>query len=329
MTYFLGADVGGTKTDVVVVDGAGRVLGFARAGRGNPEEVGFDGLHAVLADAATRALAQASLGTEDVVGAGFGVAGYDWPHDLPPITAAIARLGLTCPVGVVNDAVPGLVIGSREGWGVGLVSGTGCNCWGWDRDHRREGRVTGHGTMLGEHAGAGELVHRAMQTVGHAWTRRIGPTALTEAFVAHAGAEDVEDLIAGYAVHRLRIGAEAALVVFEVAAAGDAAAQGLVEWAGRELGELANAVVRQLGFEQLEFDLVLTGGMFAAGDALVDPLRRTVHGFAPGARLVHLAAPPVLGAAMIGMERSGHRPDARVRAALLASRAAADGSDHR
>ena len=82
------------------------------------------------------------------------------------------------------------------------------------------------------------------------------------------------------------------------------------------------AVARQLDFQALEFDVVMAGGMFAGGDRLIESMRRTVNGFAPGARLVHLSAPPVLGAALIGMEQAGLKPDSAVRAALAHTYAA-------
>ena len=67
---------------------------------------------------------------------------------------------------------------------------------------------------------------------------------------------------------------------------------------------MANAVIRQLEFENLAFDVVMTGSMFEGGDLLVAPMRETIHKFAPKARLVRLNAPPVLGAVMLGMEAS-------------------------
>ena len=85
--------------------------------------------------------------------------------------------------------MPGLVIGSEEGWGVVAVSGTGSNCRGWDRERKREGRVTGHGVLMGEGAGGSELMHRCMQLVGYAWTKRGPMTKLAEALAAHAGAK--------------------------------------------------------------------------------------------------------------------------------------------
>lgn len=319
MAFFLGVDVGGTKTHAIVADETGRVVGFGKAGTGNPESVGQDGLLAVLTQSTSQALAQAGIAIDALAGAGLGIAGYDWPADLPAFDATLARLGLICPYRVVNDAVPGLVIGAHDGWGVSIVAGTGCNCRGWDRERRREGRVTGYGISMGEAAGSSELVARAMQLVNFAWIKRTGPTALTPAFCAHVGAADEQDLIAGYTTGRYAIGAESAAVVFRVAAEGDAVAGELIDWAGRELGELVKAVARQLDFQALAFDVVMVGGMFAGGQRLIDSLNRTVLDFAPRARLVRLSAPPVLGAALIGMEQAGLHPSDAVRAVLAAT----------
>jgi N-acetylglucosamine kinase-like BadF-type ATPase len=186
-----------------------------------------------------------------------------------------------------------------------VVSGTGCNCWGWDRTRRRIGQVTGSGLAMGEGAGGSELVAKAVQAVAHAWTRRGPPTQLTEALLKHTGARDAEGLLEGLCTARIWLDASAALLVFEVAAAGDAIARGVIRWAGQELGELANAVIRQLEFEALEFDVVLVGSMYEAGPALIEPMRATVEALAPRARLVRLTSPPVVGAVLLGMQMAG------------------------
>ena len=200
---------------------------------------------------------------------------------------------------------PGLVAGSEEGWGVVVVSGTGSNCRGWDREHKREGRVTGHGVLMGEGAGGSELVHRCMQIIGYSWTKRLPKTALADAIIAHVGAKDLEDLLRGYTTYEYQVGAEAARIVFRVAEEGDQVARDLIHWAGTELGELANAVIRQLEFENLAFDVVMTGSMFEGGPMLIEPMRETIHKLAPKARLVRLSVPPVIGAVMLGMEAGG------------------------
>jgi N-acetylglucosamine kinase-like BadF-type ATPase len=302
MPYYLGADLGATKTHTLIVDETGRALGFGESGPGNHESIGYDGMFNSMQQGLDMALRSAGLRKTDIAGAGFGVAGYDWSSEYDATAAVIDRLELNAPSKFVNDAVPGLVAGSEEGWGVVVVSGTGSNCRGWDREHKREGRVTGHGVLMGEGAGGTELLHRGMQLVGYAWSKRGPATALADAFVKHVGAKDLEDLMRGYTTDEYQIGAEAAPIVFRVAEAGDPVARELVRWGGVELGEMANAVIRQLEFENLAFDVVMTGSMFEGGALLIEPMRETIHKFAPKARLVRLRVPPVIGAVILGME---------------------------
>ena len=313
MRYYLGADLGATKTHTLIVDETGRALGFGESGPANHESVGYDGMFQSMHDGLEQALRSARLKKEQISGAGFGVAGYDWPSEVEATVAVIDRLGLNAPYKFVNDAVPGLIAGSDEGWGVVVVSGTGSNCRGWDREHKREGRVTGHGVLMGEGAGGSELMHRCMQIVGYSWTKRLPRTALADAIIAYVGAKDLEDLMRGYTTYEYQIGAEAARIVFRVAEEGDEAALDLICWAGTELGEMANAVIRQLQFENLTFDVVMTGSMFEGGAPLIEPMRETIQKLAPKARLVRLRVPPVVGAVILGMEADGFQASPEIR----------------
>src|SRR5258706_4440694 len=159
--------------------------------------------------------------------------------------------------------------------------------------------------MMGEGAGGTELMHRSMQLVGYAWSKRGPMTKLVDALVEYVGTKDLNDLMRGYTTNEYQIGAEAAPIVFPVAHEGDQVARELIHWAGSELGEMANAVIRQLEFENLAFDVVMTGSMFEGGPLLIEPMRETIHKLAPKARLVRLKTPPVLGAVMLGMEAAG------------------------
>jgi N-acetylglucosamine kinase-like BadF-type ATPase len=313
MHYYLGADLGATKTHTLIVDETGRALGFGESGPANHESAGYDGMFQAMYRGMEQALDTAGLKKEQITGAGFGVAGYDWPSEIEATAAVIDQLGLRAPYKFVNDAVPGLIAGSEEGWGVVVVSGTGSNCRGWDREHKREGRVTGHGILMGEGAGGSELMHRCMQIIGYSWTKRLPKTALADAMIAHVGAKDLEDLMRGYTTYEYHVGAEAARIVFRVAEDGDRAARDLIRWAGTELGEMANAVIRQLEFENLSFDVVMTGSMFEGGARLIEPMRETIHKVAARARLVRLRVPPVFGAVMLGMETNGLKVSPSIR----------------
>ena len=78
MRYYLGADLGATKTHTLIVDETGRALGFGESGPGNHESVGYDGMFQSMQAGMEQALHAAGLKKEDITGACFGVAGYDW-----------------------------------------------------------------------------------------------------------------------------------------------------------------------------------------------------------------------------------------------------------
>jgi N-acetylglucosamine kinase-like BadF-type ATPase len=304
---FLGIDIGGTKTHALLADEQGRAVGFGEGGPGNPDGVGHDGMAAVMQASLEAALTQAGASRAQIAGAGFGIGGLDWPAQHPLMLETIARLGLDCPVEAVNDAILGLLAGSEQGWGVSVVAGTGCNCWGIDRQ-RRTGQVTGLGAWMGEAAGAGELVHAAIVAIAREWTHRGPPTALTQAFAQRVGAADALDLLEGLGMGRFQIRASAAPLVFAVAREGDPVALELVRWAGRELGDLAVGVIRQLHFENEAFEVVLAGSFYKGSPLVAEELGRMVQRVAPAARLVRLHAPPVVGGALLGMDLSGRDP---------------------
>jgi N-acetylglucosamine kinase-like BadF-type ATPase len=305
MPYFLGADLGGTKTHMLIADQDGQAAGFVEIGPGNHQSVGYEGTREILQSGVQLVLAHAGLDISQINGASFGIAGYDWPSHMPIMLSMIDELGMQAPYSIHNDAIPGLVAGAEDGWGVSVVSGTGCNCWGWDRQRTREGRVTGFGIMMGEGAGATEVVYRAMQMIGYAWTQRGTKTVLSELFVQAAGAKSLDDLLEGYTEFRYHLSPQTARLVIQAAGEGDQVAQEIIAWAGRELGELACAVIRQLEFEDMAFEVVLAGSMFESGPALIEPMRQTTEKIAPLVKLVRLAIPPVIGAVLIGMEQGG------------------------
>jgi N-acetylglucosamine kinase-like BadF-type ATPase len=306
MQYFLGIDCGGTKTHALLADEAGQAVGFGSGGPGNWESVGYDGLSRVLVDTTRQALEMSRLTIAQIAGAGMGLAGYDWPSQRQAHLDAIRPLGLQAPVAIVNDATLGIVAGSAEGWGVSVDAGTGCNCRGWTRDHKREGRaVGGAGYWSGEAAGGSDIITRAMRAISFEWTCRGPVTALTPAFIEKTGAKNLDDLMEGMYLGRYDLDPSLVMTVFQVASAGDAQALEVMRWAGDQLGQMVCGVIRQLHLESDAFDVVLIGSLLDGHPLLTDSLRETIQALAPGSRLVRLTLPPVVGGVLLGMETAG------------------------
>jgi len=304
MSYYLGIDVGATKSHALIADQWGQALGFGRAGPGNHEVIGWEGHRKVLVDITQQAIETAGIRLPEINGAGFGLAGYDWPTQRKPSMDAIASLGLDCPVEAVNDAVLGIFAGTSEGWGISIIAGTGENCWGVDRE-RNYGRMTGNSMLMDEYGGAATIVYKAVRAIARAWSLRGPQTALAETFMHHTGASNCTDLLEGMVTGIYEIDADIAPLVFEVADSGDNVAIEILRWAGSGLGEMINGVVRQLKFEDQVFEVIMAGSTFKGGDLLTKPMMEAVWELAPGANFLRLEAPPVIGGVLLGMELAG------------------------
>jgi N-acetylglucosamine kinase-like BadF-type ATPase len=302
--YFLGVDAGGTKTHALIVNDKGEAVGFGRGGRGNWEGIGLDGLTKALQTAVAQALKMAGISAKQISGAGMGLAGYDWPSQREMILGAIRPVGLDCPLEIVNDATLGIFAGTSAGWGISVVSGTGCNCRGRGKDLRSEGRVAGGGSRWsGEYAGGGDIIARAMRAVTFEWNKRGPATALSPVFLEMTGAKNLDELVEGVYIGRYKFEAAYVLKIFEVAAQGDPEALAVIRWAGDELGQMACGVICQLGLENEPVEVVLIGSLYNSHPLMTESLEETVRAVAPAARFIRFEAPPVIGAALLGMEQ--------------------------
>ena len=305
MRYFLGIDVGSSKTHALIVDESGQCLGFGKSGGGNHQGRGYEVTTEAIRESFEQASKMAGLNAGQIAGAGFGIAGYDWPSELEDHLRCIDdATGLTCPVEVVNDGLNGLMAGTTHGWGVNVTAGSGVNVRG--RDQRgREGRIVGNGTYFGEYGGGIEIVGSALQEVSYAWIKRNPPTTLTQIFLTATGAKSEIDLMEGLSNGYYHLYPAIAIQIFEAAQAGDEAAQRVIRFSGQELGHLTVAVIRQLGLEAEAVEVVQSGSVFDGGALLSEPMREIILAAAPQAIIIRLDAPPVLGSLLLGMEAGG------------------------
>ncbi|MCZ2126638.1 MAG: hypothetical protein LC099_02560 [Anaerolineales bacterium] len=315
--YFLGVDVGSSKTHALIADERGQCVGFGEAGCGNYQMVGYDGLREVLLKSTDGALKMSGVEKGQIAGAGFGVSGCDFPSDREPHLREIAALGLTCPLDVVNDGTLGLLAGATRGIGVNVTAGSSNNCRARNAQGV-EGRIVGNGAMFGEYGGASEILARGLQMVNYAWIKRIPPTALTKIYVEAVGAKDELDLMEGLSNGNYHLFHYLVLQIAQAAREGDAAALEIFYWAGAELGMLAVAAARQIGMENDALEIVQSGSVFKAGELITAAMKATVLKHCPKAKLIRLDAPPATGAVLLGMEQA-QTDGYAVRDALLQS----------
>ena len=204
-----------------------------------------------------------------------------------------------------NDTVAGLRAGSPDGWGVGVVVGQGINGVGIAPNGRRA-RFAGLGPISGDRGGGGSLGMEALGAAVRAQDGRAGRTSLEVLVPAHFGLRRPLDVTAELYTGRIPEGrtSELAAVAVEAARAGDAVALRLLGDLADECASFAIAAIRRLRLSRHPVPVVLSGGVArGAGELLADAVAERVAAVAPRARVVVLEAPPVLGAALLALDR--------------------------
>lgn len=290
---FVGVDGGGTKTRAVVLNGRRQVLGEGAAGPSNPLRVGVRDASLAVREAVERACAAARVRRVDIVAAEVGLAGVRREDIRAAMRAALNELGIKS-LEVVTDADIALY-GATEGKpGLVIIAGTGSICCG---RNARGGHVCagGWGPLAGDEGSGSWIARRGLQAVAHATDGRGQETPLVAAACEYFNVTSPDDLsTALYAPHATndRI-AGFGRVVIEAAERGDKVSAAIVADAGRELGRAAAAVIRRLRMGGGRFQVGYVGGVFAAGELILAPLREEVTRVAPKANL----APPLLSPA--------------------------------
>ena len=187
MLMFLAIDAGGTSTRAVLVDSAGRCLGYGRAGGGNPTSAGIANAVAAVGEAAEQAVDQGHLSAE-TASSRRPWRSSRWPGRTPRVRGA----------GVGPPCRTGFRAGLREPDLLGIFhSGTHNR---WVRHGRRHGNaavrvvggrldrtVGGRGWLLGDAGGGFWIGHRVARAVVAALDGQGPPTALTERLLTAVG----------------------------------------------------------------------------------------------------------------------------------------------
>jgi N-acetylglucosamine kinase-like BadF-type ATPase len=276
---YVGVDGGGTHTTAVVGiessenDG---IIGWGTGGPANPSATGHEPAAEQIHAAIAGALTQAGLpsGAVSVVRVVMGVAGANRPADRARLIGLVAgRLSIeTARIQVLEDVALILPAAGLD-VGVALVAGTGSSAYGIAPDGRST-TVGGWGYLIGDEGSAFAVGRDALRAVLRA-DDGFGPaTELTGAMARKFGLGQPRDLIrVVYQSQSPRMTmAMLAPLVVETAKDGDAVASRILVRAGQDLGKFARAVAKRLSLPE-GLSVVGTGGIFNAGELILEPLR--------------------------------------------------------
>lgn len=214
-------------------------------------------------------------------------------------------------VEVRNDTFAILRAGVDEPEGVAVVCGAGINCVGMVPDGRTA-RFPAIGRISGDWGGGSGLAEEAMWFASRSEDGRGEPTELARTLPAHFGLDSMYALIEAVHLGHIELDRKHELtpVLFATGAAGDPVARALVHRLAEEVVAMASVALTRLGLLDEEAPVVLGGSVLAARHPqLDDAIAELLAVRAPKAVIRVVAEPPVLGAGLLGLDRTGAAPE--------------------
>jgi N-acetylglucosamine kinase-like BadF-type ATPase len=323
----LAVDGGDSKTDVVLVGADGLLIGAKRVTLSS--HFGLDRVGAADAlDAAIRSACRSfgvNANGRPIADIGvYCLAGADLPVDERRIHRDLSARRWTRKTLVRNDTLAVLRAGTDRGWGVAIVCGSGMNAAAVAPDGRVV-RFAALGEISGDLAAGGGWI--GMMALAHAVRAEDGRgpqtslERLVPAFFKLSSPSAVTEAMYLGRLNQHRI-VEMAPLVFEAARRRDRIARQILDRVADETIAFSVAAIKRLRLTRRDVEVVLGGGIFRAKDgAFLDRIRDGIHETAPRAIIRRLQAPPVAGAALIGLDQTGASPSlgASVRRAVADS----------
>lgn len=299
----LGIDGGGTSTVAWLADAGGDLLGQGQAGPSNIKAVGAVAAREALDRAIAAAFAAAGRPARPVEAACLGLAGFDRPDDREVLGRWSAEAGWTRRLVLANDGDLVIAAGSPQGWGLGVIAGTGSIAVGRAADGRTA-RAGGWGPLLGDEGSGYAVALAALRMVARCADGREPRSPSSEALtvrlceaMAIDGPSRLVATVYSAEWDRTRIASLARVVV---AAADDDSeiARVLLEPAGADLAAAVLAVARALDWSGGPMALGMAGGFLLSAAAVS---RSLLDHLARGGLVVEPAAvpQPALGAVLL------------------------------
>ncbi|HEV1996357.1 MAG TPA: BadF/BadG/BcrA/BcrD ATPase family protein [Candidatus Acidoferrum sp.] len=258
MDYVLGFDGGGTKTECVLMDPAGKILTRCFSGPSNPSRVGVESATEEIEKAADLCLHEAQVARNAVAAIGAGLAGTGKPEMRERMRASLVGAFSGAAVSIFTDLEIALAA-AGEGPVIVLVAGTGSAAIGRNAQGQIW-RTGGHGPRLGDDGSAFDIGSRAVARAMKERDQRGTDSILGMKILAQLGCASWTDLQERAALQPDKVFPSVFPIVAAAADAGDPAAREILLQAAGELSSLVNAVAEHSGYGRENIMIVKTGG---------------------------------------------------------------------
>lgn len=315
--YVLGVDGGGTKTHCALFDTEGNKIDLISWGTTNHEYLrdGFIGLKRELESMTSLILEKNGVSNEQIRNAVFGLAGVDTKTQQAVISNIISEIGFK-KHHVCNDAYLGIKAGSKKGYGICAVNGTGCSVTGISPSGRCI-QIGGLGELTGDKGGGSYLGATVIGTIYNSLFKDGKQTLMKDLLFDElkitSRYEFIDTIMQKLSSGEIRI-SDLNRIAFAAANMGDEKAIEILTEMGKDIASMINGAIRELepDFED-SIDVVLAGSIHVKGEnpTATETIKHCVRERNKNRAInfVVLEKPPVAGAVIWALSEERGCPD--------------------
>ncbi len=305
MKYFLGVDGGGTKTKFLLVDEGFNKLCEYEGTTSYILQVGIDGVRRVMIEG-LEYMESKGYSREDIASICVGVPGFgESPSDDILVEKALAEIFSFASLSICNDAEVSWAGALECKPGISVVSGTGSIAFGRDI-HGKTFRTGGWGQFMGDEGSAFWIGQRGLMLYAKQKDGRAQKSCLVDLIEKQYSCSHFFGMMEITNTLLREEIAGVSRLVSEAAANGCRQSSDIFKDASYELFLHVKAVVSSLAFDN-EILVSYTGGVFNAGDLILEPLKEYLEQLDKNVILKKPSMQPWEGAALYAIKKTDPR----------------------
>lgn len=298
---YLGVDGGGTKTAFVLINDKGNILAYNIKPSCHYMQSSLEYFEEIIKEGIIDICKESKISMKKIDYAFFGIPGFgETKKDIPLILNIIKEILVDVPFTCDNDSVAAWAGSLACKAGVNMVAGTGTIAFGMDKSGHSI-RAGGWGHFCGDEGSAYWIGKKAIEIFTKEADHRINKTPLYNILRDELNIKNDFDLI-DIVITKLFMKrdeiAKFSKILYKAALENDTEAIKVFKEAAFEHYLTIKSVINQLNLEDEEILISYSGGVFNAGNFILEPLQEYLEDINRNISLMKPKLSPVTGAAL-------------------------------
>lgn len=311
MGLYLGIDGGGTKTEALICDEKGCIIGRGLSGASNPIFMDKDAAFKAIRDSIEQA-SQINSGRISSFGDNKSISVEDFNYvvicipGMKKFSEEIKNTFGFKNVTVAGDELNAFYGSIAKTHGIAVLSGTGSFAAAVNKKGE-SAEIGGWGPILGDEGSGYYIGVCALKAIINEYEDCGKKTILTPMIKEYLNIEDISMLrriVYQKDFSRTYMG-NLCKVVYEAAQKGDLVAIEIIDDAAKQLANLVIKAANKLKMDDGVYEAAITGGVSNLGTFLMEPFEKYVKKYKSNINIINPRFKPVIGSLIVALKNDG------------------------